>query len=91
MKKPLMTVGCKEIVPYNYKYHAEIRFETTDGFNFCNANGNTIDELLFDINQRFDYFEHREPKIVKVLENPNTDNKEITKEIIEIYYSRGSK
>jgi hypothetical protein len=81
----------KEIVPYDFKYHAEIRFETLDGFNFCNANGNTIDELLFDIDARFDYFEHRDPKIVIVLKYPNTKKQDITKQIIKEYYSRGSK
>ena len=30
-----------QIVPYNFKYHAEIMYETLDGFNFCNANGNS--------------------------------------------------
>ena len=78
-----------QIVPYNFKYHAEIMYETFDGFNFCNANGDTVDELLWDIDARFSDYKYREPKIVKVLENPNTVNKEITKEIIEIYHSRG--
>ena len=78
-------------VPFDFKYHAEIMYETLEGCNFCNANGNTVDELLWDIDDRVNYYKYREPKIVKVLENPNTVNKEITKEIIEIYYSRGSK
>ena len=81
----------KEIVPYDFKYHAEIMYEALDGFNFCNAAGNTVDELLWDIDARFNDYKYREPKIVKVLENPNTKNLEITKEIIEIYYSRGGK
>ena len=55
------------------------------------AAGNTVDELLWDIDEMFNYYRYREPKIVKVLENPNTKNLEITKEIIEIYYSRGGK
>ena len=80
-----------QIVPYNYKYHAEIRFETTDGFNFCNANGDTLDELLWDIDARFDYFEHREPKIVIVLKYPNTKKQDVTKQIIKKYHSRESK
>ncbi len=81
----------KEIVPHDFKYHAEIMYETLEGFNFCLAAGNTVDELLWDIDARFNDYKYREPKIVKVLENPNTKNLEITKEIIEIYYSRGGK
>ena len=81
----------KEIVPYDFKYHAEIMYETLNGFNFCNANGNTIDELLFDIDARFDYFEHRDPKIVIVLKYPNTKKTDVTKQVIKEYYSRGSK
>ena len=80
-----------QIVPYNFKYHAEIMYETFDGFNFCNANGNTVDELLWDIDDRLNYYKHREPKIVKVLENPNTKKVDITKQIIKKYHSRGSK
>ena len=80
-----------QIVPYNFKYHAEIMYETLKGFNFCNANGNTVDELLWDIDDRLNYYKHREPKIVKVLENPNTKKVDITKQIIKKYHSRGSK
>ena len=80
-----------QIVPYSYKYHAEIMYETLDGFNFCNANGNTVDELLWDIDERFSQYEHREPKIVIVLKYPNTKKQDVTKQVIKEYYSRGSK
>ena len=80
-----------QIVPYNFKYHAEIMYETLDGFNFCNANEDTLAELLWDIDARFDYFEHREPKIVIVLKYPNTKKQDVTKQVIKEYYSRGSK
>lgn len=80
-----------QIIPYNFKYHAEIMYETLEGFNFCNANGDTVDELLWDIDDRLNYYKHREPKIVKVLENPNTKKVDITKQIIKKYHSRGGK
>ena len=80
-----------QIVPYNFKYHAEIMYETLKWFNFYNAKGNTVDELLWDIDDRLNYYKHREPKIVKVLENPNTKKVDITKQIIKKYHSRGSK
>lgn len=75
--------------PYDFKYHAEIMYETLDGFNFCNANGNTVDELLWDIHERFDYYEHRGPKLVCALLHPNTTSINVTKEIIKQYNSRG--
>tara|TARA_X000001388_G_scaffold77361_2_gene77862 strand:- start:994 stop:1236 length:243 start_codon:yes stop_codon:yes gene_type:complete len=78
-------------VPYDFRYHAEIMYETLDGFNFCNANGDTIEELLWDIDERFDYYQYRFPKIAVVLEYPNTKKLDITKKIIKKYYSRGSK
>ena len=77
--------------PYDFKYHAEIMYNTLDGFNFCNANGNTVNELLWDIHERFDYYEHRGPKIVIALKNPNTVKIDITKKIIKQYNSRGTK
>jgi len=61
-------------VPHDYMYHAEIMYETLEGFNFCLAAGNTVDELLWDIDEMFDCYKYREPKIVKVLKNPNTKN-----------------
>ena len=76
-------------VPFDFKYHAEIRYETLEGFNFCNANGNTVDELLWDIDDRFDFLADREPKIVIVLKYPNTKKVDITKQIIKKYHSRG--
>ena len=35
--------------PYNFKFHAEIRYETEECFNFTNANGNTIGQIKEDI------------------------------------------
>jgi hypothetical protein len=78
-------------VPHDFKYHAEIMYETIDGFNFCHASGDSVDELLWDLDDRLSYYKHRDPKIVTALKNPNFKKENITKEIIEIYYSRGGK
>lgn len=78
-------------VPHNFKYHAEIMYEGEVAMRFACACGDTIDELLWDIDYEIDQIGNREPRIVEVAENPNGNNKNITKEIIEIYYSRGSK
>ena len=78
----------KKRVPHNFKYHAEIQYETYDGFNFTNASGNTVEELLWDIDFRFDQFKDRFPEIVTVLEDPNTNNITITDTIIKLFFSR---
>jgi len=36
-------------VNHNYLYHAEIMYETKDGFDYKSAKGNTLRELLNDI------------------------------------------
>ena len=70
--------------PYNFKYHAEIRYETETGFMLCNANGNTIDEILWDIDDRLDKFQGRDPKVLVVLKDPNDKKIDITEKILKI-------
>ena len=70
-------------VPFDFKYHAEIQYETEFGLAFCNANGNTIDELLWDIDFRFDQYKHREPQLSLVLKNPNGQKIDITKDVLK--------
>ncbi len=71
-------------VPFNFRYHAEIQYETERGFNFCNANGNTIDELLCDIDERLDQYKHRLPELSLVLEDPNGPKKiDITNDVLK--------
>jgi len=71
-------------VPFEFIYHAEIMYETENCFNFCNANGNTIEELLKDIKARFYEFKDREPKLVEVLKNPNDNAVDITWKIRDL-------
>ena len=78
----------KKRVPHDFKYHAEIQYEIYDGFNFTSASGNTVEELLWDIDFRFDQFKDRFPEIVTVLEDPNTNNVTITDTIIKLFFSR---
>ena len=70
-------------VPFDFKYHAEIQYETEFGFSFCNANGNTIDELLWDIDHRFDQYKHRLPELSLVLKDPNGAKIDITKDVLK--------
>ncbi len=53
--------------PYNFKYHAEIRYETEDCFSFTNANGNTIPEFQKDVEEVCNKYAKRNPKIVTIL------------------------
>ena len=71
-------------VPFDFKYHAEIQYETEYGLGFCNANGNTLDELLWDIDHRFDQYKHRLPQLFMVLKNPNDKKVDITKTVLKI-------
>ena len=59
--------------PFNFKYHAEIRYETEESFNFTNANGNTVSELVEHIKERLEQYKKRMPEVVQVLENPNSE------------------
>ena len=70
--------------PYDFKYHAEIQYETESGFMLCNANGNTIDEILWDIDDRLDKYKHRYPKVSVVYQDPNDKKIDITEKILNI-------
>ena len=67
----------ENLVGHDYSYHAEIRFETVSGFDYCSAVGNTVIELAEDIRNRFKHKSNREPKIVKLIKYPNTKKLEI--------------
>ena len=61
----------EKIVPHDFKYHAEIKYETIDAFNFTMAVGNTLDELLQDIHIEMKNYQERFPELVLVLKDPN--------------------
>jgi len=71
-------------VPFDFKYHAEIQYETEFGLAFCNANGDTLNELLWDIDDRFDQYKHRLPQLSLVLKNPNDTKVDITKTVLKM-------
>ena len=77
-------------VPFDFKYHAEIQYETEFGFSFCNANGNTLDELLWDIDYRLDQYKHRLPQLSLVLKNPNDRKVDITKTVLKMLKKEAS-
>ena len=68
-------------VNHNLNYHAEIIYETEKGFAFTNAMGNTMQELIDDINVRFKQYEDRQPQLSEVLFEPNNEKINITSKI----------
>ena len=76
-------------VPHDYKYHAEIMYEGETAMRFTCAVGNTMDELIKDIDKEFKEVQHRMPEIVEALVYPNGINKNITNLVSRLYYQRG--
>ena len=68
-------------VLHNYRYHAEIKYETENGFGYTNAMGDTIVELMNAITERFKHFKDREPFIEEVLFDPNGEKADVTYKI----------
>ena len=70
-----------ENVPHDFKYHAEIRYETERGFSFTNAMGNTEQEIVDDIKLRLKKYRDRKPYLDVVIYKPNQLNKYVTRKI----------
>ena len=70
-----------ENVLHNYRYHAEIKYETENGFGYTNAMGNSINELMEGISERLEYYKNREPYLQEVLYDPNGEKADVTYKI----------
>jgi len=71
-------------VNHDFLYHCEIQYETKDGFDFKSAVGNSLDDLMRDIDLRFKELAAREPKIVQVLYDPNNESINITSKVTSL-------
>ena len=71
-------------VNHDYLYHAEIMYETKDGFDYKSAKGNTLRELLNDIDLRFKQLNNRDPKLVQALYKPQDESVNITPKILSL-------
>ena len=71
-------------VNHDYLYHAEIMYETKDGFDYKSAKGNTLRELLNDIDLRFKQLSNRDPKLVQALYKPQDESVNITPKILSL-------
>ena len=74
-----------ENVPHNYRYHAEIKYETENGFGYTNAMGNSINELIEGIGERLEYYKNREPYLQEVLYDPNGEKADVTYKIRNLF------
>ena len=74
-----------ENVLHDFKYHAEIKYETQNGFGYTNAMGDSIEEIIEGINMRFEEFKDREPYLEEVLYDPNGEQADVTYKIRTIW------
>lgn len=79
-------------VNHDYLYHAEIMYQTKDGFNYKSAVGNTLKDFLKDIDIRLKQLANRDPKIIQALYKPKEESINITPKILTLmrfkhYYS----
>lgn len=78
-------------VPHDYMFHAEIMYEGEIAMRFTCAVGNTMEELLNDIDKEFKEVQHRMPEIVEALQFFKGNERNITNLINRLYYERGEK
>ena len=78
-------------VPHDYMYHAEIMYEGEIAMRFTCAVGNTMEELIKDIDKEFIEVQHRMPQIVEALQFFRGNERNITNLIKRLYNERGSK
>lgn len=71
-------------VNHDFLYHAEIMYETKNAFNYKSAVGNTIKDLLIDINTRLKELSNRDPRVVQVLYDPQNESINITPKILSL-------
>tara|TARA_R100000231_G_scaffold84225_1_gene64088 strand:+ start:697 stop:948 length:252 start_codon:yes stop_codon:yes gene_type:complete len=59
-----------KIVNHDFRYHAEIQFETEHGFDYTNAKGNTLQGFLNDLKSRLNKLvkSNRDPKVVEIID-----------------------
>ena len=78
-------------VPHDYMFHAEIMYEGEIAMRFTCGVGNTMEELLNDIDKEFKEVQHRMPEIVEALQFFKGNERNITNLINRLYYERGEK
>ena len=69
-------------VNHEFNFHAEIKYETENGFSFTSAVGNSYNDFLKDVKYRLKQYKDRQPKIMLAIKYPNHKNIDITKTIL---------
>ena len=59
-----------DMVNHDFRYHAEIQFETEHGFDYINAKGNTLQGFLDDLKSRLNKLvkSDRDPRVVEIID-----------------------
>tara|TARA_Y100000004_G_C8811814_1_gene368043 strand:+ start:34 stop:237 length:204 start_codon:yes stop_codon:yes gene_type:complete len=59
-----------DMVNHDFRYHAEIQFETEHGFDYINAKGNTLQGFLDDLKSRLNKLvkSNRDPRVVELID-----------------------
>ena len=59
-----------DMVNHDFRYHAEIQFETEHGFDYINAKGNTLQGFLNDLKSRLNKLvkSNRDPRVVELID-----------------------
>lgn len=65
-------------VPHDCNYHAEIRVETSNGFKYVSAIGDSFNDLILDIQHEMENWKFREPELECAIYKPNEENSDIT-------------
>ena len=65
-------------VPHNFKYHAEIRYEGEIAMAYTCAAGNTLEQLMWDIDHELERYADRDPEVEEVLYDANGSCEDIT-------------
>ena len=57
-------------VNHNFRFHAEIQYETENGFSFANAKGNTLNGFFDDLKAVLNRYikNNRDPKVVEIID-----------------------
>jgi hypothetical protein len=71
-------------VPHDQDYHAEILIEGEIACTFTSATGNNMDELVKDVQYELELNQARQPKVVGAYYKPNSEQKDITNELMEL-------
>ena len=78
-------------VPHNLNYHAEIRYEGEIAMVYACAAGDTIEQLMRDIDYELERYADRDPEVEEVLYDANGSCEDITSYVKNLMNKRRKK